>query len=145
MTDDDGAGLEVLAGETAKLRMAQVTAQESADATKAEAEYRDEPKGNEQCSRCAMFVEGGYCSKVAAMPTDLISPRGWCRFFASDDVGEIDDLDELDAVLATDASGNQVEEENGEWVAYLDGRRFGGFPNRATAAAWLEHFGPRRS
>lgn len=42
--------------------------------------------------------------------------------------------------FAQDVLDADIEEEDGEWVVYLRGRRFEGFPNHASAESWLDHF-----
>lgn len=81
MIDPAGEGLSVMPADQAHARRAQARAMESAEVTKAEAQYRDEPNGEERCDRCAMFVAGGYCTTVIALPDDLIAPQGWCKHF----------------------------------------------------------------
>lgn len=84
-------GAELLLDEEeAKLFERQGEAQRSADVTKAEADYQNEPKGKQQCSKCAMFVPGlsvdvgGYCTKVRSFrgPLGIIFEDGWCKYFA---------------------------------------------------------------
>lgn len=42
--------------------------------------------------------------------------------------------------FAQDVLDAEIAFEDGEWAAYLRGRRFGGFPSRGSAASWLDHF-----
>lgn len=81
MTEWAGEGLSVMPADQLAARKAQARAMESAECTKAEAQYRDSPNGEERCDRCTMFVAGGYCMKVIALPDDLIAPQGWCKYF----------------------------------------------------------------
>lgn len=50
------------------------------------AAYQDHPKGNQQCSGCALYIPAksnpmktnGACKIVKGS----ISPKGWCKFYA---------------------------------------------------------------
>jgi hypothetical protein len=93
MVDKIDGGTELLLSpEEAVLFDAQVKAQKSADVTKAEAHYQNEPNGDEQCAFCSMFVPGfpgdlgGYCTKVQSFrgPLGLIFNDCWCKFFELD-------------------------------------------------------------
>lgn len=93
MVDQIDGGTELLLSpEETALFDAQVAAQKSADVTKTEANYQNEPKGDERCAFCSMFVPGfpgdlgGYCTKVQSFrgPLGLIFPDGWCKFFDLD-------------------------------------------------------------
>jgi hypothetical protein len=45
--------------------------------SKAEAQYRDAPNGEQRCGGCVHFIGPNSCSIVEGP----ISPNGWCRFF----------------------------------------------------------------
>lgn len=45
--------------------------------SKPEAEYRDLPKNDQQCSECTKFQPPKGCSVVAGD----VSPRGWCKLY----------------------------------------------------------------
>lgn len=78
--------------EEAALHVEQKNAEASADTWKADAEYQDQPNGDEQCIDCTMFVGGGYCKKVIVLPPDdTIDPFGWCKFFESDGLSTVGD------------------------------------------------------
>lgn len=85
----EGNAQLLLSPEEGSLYAQQAQAQQSADIKKIDADYQNEPKGDEQCSGCDMFVPGfdgdtgGYCTKVIAIrgPSGLIFPDGWCKFF----------------------------------------------------------------
>lgn len=49
----------------------------SKKASKAEAQYRDRPKGDERCDRCSMWRAPNKCTAVAGE----ISARGWCKYY----------------------------------------------------------------
>jgi len=44
---------------------------------KTEVDYRDSPRGRDQCNKCTMFREPDKCTLVKG----LIKPYGWCRRF----------------------------------------------------------------
>jgi hypothetical protein len=76
---------------------AQAAAQASGSASKAEARYQNEPRGEERCDKCSMFVAGfptdpgGFCTKVTSFrggPLGTIFADGWCRFFEPDPLAE---------------------------------------------------------
>lgn len=104
----------LLSPEEADLYVRQVEAQSTADTSKVDADYQNEPSGKEQCDTCSMFVPGlpddigGYCSKVQSFrgPLGMIFPDGWCKFFAAaeeqedEELDDISDLDDLDGVLS---------------------------------------------
>ena len=52
--------------------------------TQANAKYQNQPKGPSHCAICNYFIPGasptanGTCKQVAG----VISPNGWCQFFA---------------------------------------------------------------
>ena len=52
--------------------------------TQANAKYQTKPKGTAHCAICSYFIPGakpdanGQCKQVAG----VISPNGWCQFFA---------------------------------------------------------------
>lgn len=79
----------LLTPEESILSDAQVAAQASGEVTKADADYQNDPHGDEQCSKCAMFVPGfpndagGFCTKVKSYrgPAGVIFADGWCKFF----------------------------------------------------------------
>ena len=56
---------------------------QAAKAAKEVTEYRDEPNGEEQCSKCMQFIPGktpeanGECRVVEGS----ISPHGWCSAY----------------------------------------------------------------
>lgn len=52
-------------------------------ASKEYAEYRDRPKGSQQCSGCSMFRAPQACTLVEGK----ISPRGWCRYWEKKEKG----------------------------------------------------------
>jgi hypothetical protein len=82
------AGL-LLTPEEAELADRQTEAKNSANVSKNDAEYVNEPFGPEQCDKCAMFVPGfpddpgGYCTKVYSIrgPMGMIFSDGWCKYF----------------------------------------------------------------
>jgi hypothetical protein len=45
--------------------------------SKEAAQYQDSPEGDQQCSGCRFFIEGGTCEIVEGD----ISPEGWCRLY----------------------------------------------------------------
>lgn len=90
MADEIEGGLQLLlTPEEDVLFQRQAAAQQSGDVDKTEADYQNEPKGDEQCSICEMFVPGfpqdtaGYCTKVKSYrgPEGMIFEDGWCKFF----------------------------------------------------------------
>src|SRR3989442_9281006 len=97
---DTGVGLEDLTPEQAKERMvvqrALNRALDSADESQDDADYQDEPSGEERCDRCSMFVAPSYCTKV--FPP--IAPHGWCKRFeprkAEDEAGGLSRNDVLE-------------------------------------------------
>ena len=40
-------------------------------------EYRDTPKGDQECSNCSLFQDPNSCTLVDGE----ISPKGWCKFW----------------------------------------------------------------
>jgi hypothetical protein len=69
----------ILAG-TAGLLLLPVCAraeESSEKLSKADAEYQDSPKNDQQCSICTKFQPLASCSVVAGD----ISPRGWCKLY----------------------------------------------------------------
>lgn len=107
---DNGAEMILSPGAEDELFVRQSRAQESADVGKSEASYQYEPKGDEQCSGCEMFVPGfptdvaGYCTKVRSFrgPLGMIFPDGWCKYFSADTLladyeKNVDDGDEATA------------------------------------------------
>lgn len=100
-----GSSEVLLSPDEAELFDRQVAAQKSGDVGKADAEYQNEPHGNESCAGCTMFVPGfsgslgGYCQKVRSFggPLGQIFPDGWCKFFEADDVTDTDlaDIEKL--------------------------------------------------
>ena len=50
-------------------------------ATKEEAKYQDQPKGQQRCEICVNFQPPNRCAFVQGD----ISPKGWCQFFAARD------------------------------------------------------------
>ena len=85
-----GSAELLLDQEESELFARQAQAQRSADVSKQEADYQNEPHGDEQCSKCKMFVPGlsvdigGYCTKVRSFrgPLGIIFEDGWCKYFA---------------------------------------------------------------
>jgi hypothetical protein len=85
----DGGLQMLLTPEESELFERQAQAQASGDVSKTAADYQNEPKGEEQCSKCSMFVPGfpddiaGYCTKVRSFrgPQGMIFDDGWCKFF----------------------------------------------------------------
>jgi hypothetical protein len=79
----------LLTPEESDLFERQAQAQASGSVTKADAKYQNDPKGDEQCSKCERFVPGfpddiaGYCTKVRSFrgPQGMIFDDGWCKFF----------------------------------------------------------------
>ena len=47
--------------------------------TKQQAQYQDQPKGDQQCSNCMHFVAESNTCKVVEGP---VSPEGWCIVWA---------------------------------------------------------------
>ncbi len=45
--------------------------------SKAQANYRDQPNGNQRCADCMYFKAPNGCSVVQG----LISPNGWSRYY----------------------------------------------------------------
>jgi hypothetical protein len=45
---------------------------------KAQAQYQDQPKGDQNCANCTQFVAPNSCKLVEGS----ISPTGWCRLWA---------------------------------------------------------------
>jgi hypothetical protein len=45
----------------------------------AEAQYRQQPKGQQRCEICVQFVAPNTC-RIVQGP---INPTGWCQFFAA--------------------------------------------------------------
>lgn len=45
--------------------------------SKADSEYQDSPKNNQQCSECTKFQPPQGCSVVDG----AISPKGWCKLY----------------------------------------------------------------
>lgn len=98
MVDKINGSEMLLTVEESELFERQAQAQASGTATKAQAKYQNDPKGDEQCSKCEMFVPGfpddvgGYCTKVRSFrgPEGMIFDDGWCKFFepAKDDEEE---------------------------------------------------------
>jgi hypothetical protein len=68
-----------LAGTALVARIGQVRSQERL--SKAEANYQDHPNGQQRCEICLQFRPPGTCQIV----TGVISPTGWCQFFAARD------------------------------------------------------------
>lgn len=81
MSDEDGPSYDVFPASELAARVKIARAQDTADESKEQADYQNEPKGDEQCSKCSMFVSPSYCTKVIALPDDAISPQGWCKHF----------------------------------------------------------------
>ncbi len=52
--------------------------------SKAEAMYKDQPKGIQRCAICLNFAPPDACRLVAG----TISPNGWCMFFAGKENAE---------------------------------------------------------
>jgi hypothetical protein len=101
----------LLTEEETKLYDRQVAAMHSGSFSKEEAEYQNEPVGDEQCSTCTMFVPGfphekaGYCTQVKSFggPEGFIFPDGWCKFYEADELSksfESLSAEELDEVIA---------------------------------------------
>ena len=44
-----------------------------------EAQYQQQPKGQQRCEICLLFVAPNTC-KIVQGP---INPKGWCQFFAA--------------------------------------------------------------
>ena len=42
-----------------------------------QAQYRDQPNGNQMCSACANFIQPSGCKLVSGQ----VSPDGWCKLF----------------------------------------------------------------
>jgi hypothetical protein len=40
-------------------------------------QYMDNPRGDQQCDRCTMYIPGGNCTAVLGP----IINAGWCRLF----------------------------------------------------------------
>lgn len=100
--------------EEAVLSDRQQAARATADTSKIDADYQNEPHNGQRCDGCEMFVPGfdddpgGYCTKVFSIrgPTGMIFADGWCRFF---EPIEQDDLRaDYDANAAVD-SGEVME------------------------------------
>jgi hypothetical protein len=53
-------------------------------ASKAEAHYQDQPKGQQRCEICLNFQPPNQCRFVEGQ----ISPKGWCQFFAAKENAE---------------------------------------------------------
>lgn len=47
--------------------------------SKAAAEYRDTPKGDQRCSNCALFQPG---TDTCRLVSGQVSPDGWCKYWA---------------------------------------------------------------
>ena len=45
----------------------------------ADAQYRDQPKGQQRCEICLNFQPPNVCGFVESP----ISPKGWCQYFAA--------------------------------------------------------------
>ena len=45
--------------------------------SKADALYQDQPKGEQSCANCALFIAPGSCGVVDG----TISPSGWCKLY----------------------------------------------------------------
>lgn len=75
--------IAVLAAAT-PLVAATVSEAQAAKATKAMMQYRDKPKGKQDCAGCLQFIPGksakanGTCKVVEGS----ISPHGWCLAYA---------------------------------------------------------------
>lgn len=98
----DGSLEILLSEEEAALFARQAAAQASSNVSKADADYQNEPKEDESCQNCSMYVPGlpddvaGYCTKVRSFrgPLGMIFPDGWCKFFEEADLDEevLDDM-----------------------------------------------------
>lgn len=102
--DEIAGGIEMLLSpEEAELFERQAEAQASADVGKEDADYQNEPKDDQQCDGCSMFVPGlpddvgGYCTKVRSFrgPLGMIFPDGWCKFYVP-----MPDDEDVEAMLA---------------------------------------------
>jgi hypothetical protein len=69
--------LACLTGTVLAARIEQARGQEKL--RKAEAKYQDHPNGQQRCGICLQFRPPGTCQIV----TGVISPAGWCQFFAA--------------------------------------------------------------
>jgi hypothetical protein len=69
----------ILAGAAGALVLgARAGAQQKAEKlSKADSEYQDSPKNNQQCSECTKFQPPQGCSIVDG----AISPKGWCKLY----------------------------------------------------------------
>ena len=47
--------------------------------SKEDSDYQDEPKDNETCEYCALFIAPHGCTVVEGE----VSPKGWCKYWAS--------------------------------------------------------------
>lgn len=47
--------------------------------SKAAAEYRDQPKGEQHCSNCVLFQAD---TRTCRLVSGQVSPNGWCKYWA---------------------------------------------------------------
>ena len=71
------AGAATLASSVAAATRNSGDALAQAKVSKQEAQYQDQPKGEQRCSRCAQFQPPSSCRVIEGN----VSPNGWCRFF----------------------------------------------------------------
>lgn len=66
-----------VAAATAALAARLTPARAQGKVSQEQAQYQDEPKGDQQCAGCRYFVEGNKCQQVEGE----ISPSGWCALY----------------------------------------------------------------
>ena len=63
-------------GDRKRMKSFQEFLSEEEKASKATADYQNEPKGNEKCSNCNMWRPPNGCTAVKGK----IAPDGWCKW-----------------------------------------------------------------
>ena len=72
-------GSAALAVGAAATIMASRSAKAQQKVSHADAQYQDQPKGQQRCEICLNFQPSNVCQFVESP----ISPKGWCQYFAA--------------------------------------------------------------
>lgn len=109
--------------------------EESKKASKEEAGYQDSPKNGNKCINCTMWRDPNKCSAVAG----IISPNGWCKWYAGGAYGKRGKLAESSNIL-----DKWENTEPANYVKHL--QKFFGEPDELTnkRAIWHNQDGFKR-